>query len=137
MITPAFLPLLTTAASLCADIIRSYTLLDEETQQRNIVAWRPVVIDTLEGFTNFPRDSFDQHVEVFYPLAVGLMEKELNTEMKGALCGLFRRVGEIRMGMQEGEGIRTPGLTPTTSNASPGTEKARFDWSRRSSRAGR
>ena len=96
-----------------------------------------MVVDTLEGFTNFPRDSFDQHVETFYPLAVGLMEKELNTEMKGALCGLFRRVGEIRMGMQEGD-LRTPGLTPTTSNASPGTEKARFDWSsQRSSRVGR
>ena len=132
------MPLLTFDTSLCADIIRSYTLLDEETQQRNIVAWRPVVVDTLEGFTNFARDSFDQHVETFYPLAIGLMEKELNTEMKGALCGLFRRVGEIRMGMQEGESVRTPGLTPTTSNASPGTEKARFDWSsRRSSRAGR
>lgn len=117
--------------SLCADIIRSYTLLDEETQQRNIVAWRPVVVDTLEGFTNFPRDSFDQHVETFYPLAVGLMEKELNTEMKGALCGLFRRVGEIRIGMQESDGLRTPGLTPTTSNASPGIERARFDFTSR------
>jgi brefeldin A-inhibited guanine nucleotide-exchange protein len=89
------------ANSLCADIIRSFILLDEETQQRNIVAWRPVVIDVLEGYTNFPRESFDQHIETFYPLAVGLLEKDIGSDLRSALWGIFRRVGEVKFSMPE------------------------------------
>ena len=98
------------ASSLCADIIRSYTLLDEETQQRNIVAWRPVVVDVMEGYTNFPRDSFDKHIETFYPLAVALLERDIGTDIRGALWGLLRRVGEIRLGLLEL--MPTPSATP-------------------------
>ncbi|KAH0842287.1 hypothetical protein FOPE_07718 [Fonsecaea pedrosoi] len=86
---------------LCADIIRSFILLDEETQQRNIVAWRPVVIDVLEGYTNFPKDSFEKHLDTFYPLAVGLLEKEIGSELRNALWGMFRRVGEVKFNMPE------------------------------------
>ncbi|KAJ9614212.1 guanine nucleotide exchange protein for ADP-robosylation factor [Cladophialophora chaetospira] len=86
---------------LCADIIRSFILLDEETQQRNIVAWRPVVIDVLEGYTNFPRDAFDKNLETFYPLAVGLLEKEISSDLRNALWGMFRRVGEVKFNMPE------------------------------------
>jgi brefeldin A-inhibited guanine nucleotide-exchange protein len=117
-------------ASLCADIIRSYTLLDEETQTRNIVAWRPVVVDVMEGYTNFPRDSFDKHIETFYPLAVALLERDIGTDIRGALWSLLRRVGEVRLGLVEL--MPTPSATPT----SPGTAKS-FEWSRRSSRTGR
>lgn len=87
---------------MCADIIRSFVLLEEDTQQRNIVAWRPVVIDVLEGYTHFPRESFEKHIETFYPLAVGLLEKEVGTpDLRNALWGMFRRVGELRFGMPE------------------------------------
>ncbi|KIV83368.1 hypothetical protein PV11_05400 [Exophiala sideris] len=86
---------------LCADIMRSFILLDEETQQRNIVAWRPVVIDVLEGYTTFPKDSFSKHLETFYPLSVGLLEREVGTELRAALWGMFRRVGEVKFGMPE------------------------------------
>lgn len=116
-------------SSLCADIIRSYTLLDEETQQRNIVAWRPVVVDVMEGYTNFPRDSFDKHIETFYPLAVALLERDIGTDIRGALWGLLRRVGEIRLGLLEL--MPTPSATPTT----PEMAKS-YQWSRRSSRTG-
>ncbi|RMZ84237.1 hypothetical protein DV738_g828, partial [Chaetothyriales sp. CBS 135597] len=86
---------------LCADIIRSFTFLDEETQQRNIVAWRPVVIDVIEGYTAFPRASFDKHLDTFYPLAVGLLERDLSSDLRVALAALFRRVGEVKFGMPE------------------------------------
>ena len=85
----------------------------------------------MEGYTNFPRQSFDKHVETFYPLAVGLLEREIGAEVRGALWGLLRRVGEVRMGMPELP-PPTPGATPT----SPGMGKS-FEWSRRSSRQGR
>jgi len=125
---------------LCADIIRSFTQLDEETQQRNIVAWRPVVIDVLEGYTNFPRDTFDKHIETFFPLGVALLEKEVGTELRGALWGLFRRVGETKFGMAEFRprensigGMSSVGATPT----SPAMGRDEREWRRRGSRISR
>lgn len=84
---------------LCADIIRGFLWLEEESQQRNIIAWRPVVVDVLEGYTHFPAEGFDKYVKEFYPLAVELMGRDLGTEVRLALQGLFRRVGETRLGV--------------------------------------
>ncbi|KAJ5812463.1 hypothetical protein N7474_008764 [Penicillium riverlandense] len=84
---------------LCADIISSFVRLDEETQNRNIVAWRPVVVDVIDGYTNFPLEGFDKHVETFYPLAIELLSRDLNAEIRVALQSLLRRVGETRLGV--------------------------------------
>jgi brefeldin A-inhibited guanine nucleotide-exchange protein len=100
---------------LCADIIRSYVELDEETQQRNIIAWRPVVVDVMEGYTNFPRDTFEKHIETFYPIAVELLSRDLGVEIRLALQSLLRRIGEIRMGMPP---FHTPSATPTSPRSS-------------------
>ncbi|KAN0067536.1 hypothetical protein V8E54_014405 [Elaphomyces granulatus] len=114
---------------LCADIIRSYVHLDEETQHRNIVAWRPVVVDVLEGYTGFPRESFSKHIETFYPLIVDLLSRDLNVEVRLTLQSLFRRVGEVRFGM-------LPVQTPIESPASPKSfvSQAYFNIPRRHSR---
>ncbi|KKY27581.1 putative guanyl-nucleotide exchange factor [Phaeomoniella chlamydospora] len=109
---------------LCADIIRSYVLLDEETQQRNIVAWRPVVVDVMEGLSTFPEEAFDKHIETFYPLAIELLSREVGTEIRLALQGLLRRVGEIRLGM-------TPAAPATPTPTSPAQS---FVWGRRGSK---
>lgn len=91
------------SVSLCADIIKAYTLLDEDSQQRNILAWRPVVVDVMEGYTHFPKDGFDKHIDTFYPLAVDLLARPLGSEVRGALRGLLRRVGMARgLGVVEG-----------------------------------
>ncbi|MCJ1319050.1 guanine nucleotide exchange protein for ADP-robosylation factor [Xylographa vitiligo] len=113
---------------LCADIIHSYVILDEETQHRNIVAWRPVVVDVMEGYTNFPRHDFEKHIETFYPLAVELLNRDLGVEIRLALQGLLRRVGEIRMGMAA---VPTPVQTPT----SPRSLSSAY-FGRRASRVG-
>ncbi|KAK5101942.1 guanine nucleotide exchange protein for ADP-robosylation factor [Lithohypha guttulata] len=86
---------------LCADIIRNFTQLDDETQQRNIVAWRPVVIDVIEGYTNFQMDAYNKHLETFYPLVIALLEKEVTNDLRGAIWGFLRRTGECRFGMAE------------------------------------
>ena len=99
---------------LCAEIIRSYVVLDEETNQRNINAWRPVVVDIMEGYTNFPRADFEKHIETFYPLVVELLSRDLGTEIRLALQGLLRRIGEIRMGMPPTTHAQTPIQTPTS-----------------------
>ncbi|RPB14358.1 Sec7-domain-containing protein [Morchella conica CCBAS932] len=85
---------------LCVDILRSYTILDEETQQRNVIAWRPVVVDVMEGYTNFPERDFDRHIDTFYPLAVEMLNREPGPDVRIALQNLLRRVGEVkRMGI--------------------------------------
>ncbi|KAG0137586.1 hypothetical protein HOY82DRAFT_582922 [Tuber indicum] len=81
---------------LCVDIIRGYTILDEETQQRNIVAWRPVVVDVMDGYTNFPEKDFDRYIDTFFPLAVELLGREPGPEVRIALQNVLRRVGEVR-----------------------------------------
>lgn len=78
------------------DIIRGYIILDEETQQRNIVAWRPVVVDVMDGYTNFPEKDFDRQIDTFYPLAVELLGRDHGPEVRVALQTLLRRIGEVR-----------------------------------------
>ena len=95
---------------LCADIIRSFVLLDES-QPRNIEAWRPVVVDVMEGYTNFPREDFEKHIDTFYPLAVELLSRELGLDIRLGLQALLRRIGEVRFGMAT---VQTPAQTPTS-----------------------
>lgn len=91
----------TNRSRLCVDIIRSFIHLEEETQQRNIVAWRPVVIDVIEGYVNFPMSSFNKHLETFYPLVITLLEREISNDMRGAVWAFLRRTGESKFGMPE------------------------------------
>ncbi|KAM3081151.1 guanine nucleotide exchange protein for ADP-robosylation factor [Clarireedia jacksonii] len=112
---------------LCADIIRGFTQLEEESQQRNIIAWRPVVVDVLEGYTNFPREGFEKYIEVFYPLAVDLLSREMGIEIRMALQGLLRRVGEVKLGLP-------PSLRPITPTSPTSAQSFQFGGGRRMSR---
>ncbi|KPM40307.1 Protein transport protein SEC7 [Neonectria ditissima] len=85
---------------LCKDIIAGYSSLEEESQHRNIVAWRPVVVDVLEGFATFPADAFKSHIADFYPLAVDLLSKDLTPDLRSALFVVLRRVGEVGLGIE-------------------------------------
>lgn len=105
---------------LCQDIIGNYIALEEESQHRNIVAWRPVVVDVLEGYAAFPREAFSSHIKSFYPLVVELLGKELSGELRGALLLVLRRVGEV--------GLDIEGM-----NSSGAPAKGSIDAGRRSS----
>jgi brefeldin A-inhibited guanine nucleotide-exchange protein len=109
---------------LCADIIRGFTQLEEESQQRNIIAWRPVVVDVLDGFTNFPIDGFEKHVETFYPLGVDLLNRDLGVEVRVSLQNLLRRVGGVKLGIAG----MTRSETPTSS---PSVERPGYSFSTR------
>jgi brefeldin A-inhibited guanine nucleotide-exchange protein len=85
---------------LCMDIIKGYVSLEEESQHRNIMAWRPVVVDVLEGYSSFPEEAFSNHIREIYPLVVELLGKELSTELRGALLLVLRRVGEVALGIE-------------------------------------
>ncbi|KAF7527561.1 hypothetical protein PCG10_002524 [Penicillium crustosum] len=99
---------------LCADIIRSFVRLEEDTQHRNIVAWRPVVVDVIDGYTNFPQDDFNKHIETFYPLGVELLSRDLNPEIRVALQSLLRRIGEVRLGIAPPSPLDVP-ISPRSS----------------------
>ncbi|KAH8879007.1 Sec7-domain-containing protein [Thozetella sp. PMI_491] len=85
---------------LCQDIILGYVSLEEESQHRNIVAWRPVVVDVLEGYASFPQEAFAANIKKFYPLVVELLGRELSGELRGALLLVLRRVGEVGLGIE-------------------------------------
>lgn len=108
---------------LCADIMGSFVELDEETQQRNIVTWRPVVVDVLEGYTGFAAEDFDKHVETFKPLVIRLMEREMGSELQRAVRGLVARM----LGVPPGE----------TVVGTPVSERGSVFGSRRGSRIAR
>ncbi|KAL5340376.1 hypothetical protein BJX70DRAFT_125081 [Aspergillus crustosus] len=95
---------------LCADIIRGFVQLDEDSQHRNIVAWRPVVIDVIEGYTNFPLEGFNKQIETFYPLVVDLLSRDLNPEIRLSIQSLLQRIGETKLGVP---------ARPTPSTISP------------------
>jgi brefeldin A-inhibited guanine nucleotide-exchange protein len=127
---------------LCADIVASYVELDEETQQRNIVTWRPVVVDVLEGYAGFPEREFERHVGVFAPLCVGLLGREMGAELQRAVQGLLARVFEVKMGLDSSRwlamgsaaaGGGSVGATPT----SPRGGSVSGGYFRRGSRASR
>ncbi|KAJ5786998.1 SEC7-like alpha orthogonal bundle [Penicillium paradoxum] len=99
---------------LCADIIRSFVRLEEDTQHRNIVAWRPVVVDVIDGYTNFPQDDFNKHIQTFYPLGVELLSRDLNPEIRVALQSLLRRIGEVRLGIAPPNPLDAP-ISPRSS----------------------
>lgn len=83
-------------------------------------------MDVMEGYTNFSRDDFDKHIETFYPLAVELLNRELGLEIRLALQGLLRRIGEFRLGM-------APSITPLQTPTSPRSMSSNY-FSKRSNR---
>ncbi|KAF1838960.1 hypothetical protein BDW02DRAFT_515791 [Decorospora gaudefroyi] len=90
---------------LCEDIIASYIELDEETQQRNIVTWRPVVVTVLDGYTGLPTNDFEKNVDIFAPLVVGLLGTEMATDVQRSVQTLVMRIFETKMGTSR-DGVR-------------------------------
>ncbi|KAJ8106058.1 hypothetical protein OPT61_g9792 [Boeremia exigua] len=85
---------------LCADLLHSYIDLDDETQQRNIVTWRPVVVTVLDGYAAFPGPEFERLAPVFAPLVVGLLGTEVVGEVQRAVQALVMRLFEVKMGVE-------------------------------------
>jgi brefeldin A-inhibited guanine nucleotide-exchange protein len=85
---------------LCEDIIASYIELDDETQQRNIMTWRPVVVTVLDGYLNFPAAEFERLVPTFAPLTVGLLGTELSSDVQRSVQALVMRIFETKLGTE-------------------------------------
>ncbi|KAF2639668.1 hypothetical protein P280DRAFT_402689 [Massarina eburnea CBS 473.64] len=101
---------------LCEDIINSYIELDEETQQRNIVTWRPVVVSVLDGYCGFPAGEFEKHVDVFAPIVVGLLGTEVQGDVQRSVQALVKRIFESKLGI---EVTNVPLMEPEKRGVSP------------------
>ncbi|CAH7681898.1 protein transport protein sec71 [Phakopsora pachyrhizi] len=77
---------------LALDVIGGYVILDPETQNRNVAAWTPVVIEVLQ---------FLFHLPSIYPLLIALLAKELPAELRINLHSCFCRVGIDGLGFVE------------------------------------
>jgi brefeldin A-inhibited guanine nucleotide-exchange protein len=86
---------------LCEDIIASYVDLDEETQQRNIVTWRPVVVTVLDGYTGLPTADFEKNIDIFAPLVIGLLGTEMAPDVQRSVQALVGRIFETKLGMEK------------------------------------
>lgn len=104
---------------LCEDIIASYIELDEETQQRNIVTWRPVVVNVLDGYCGFPPGEFEKHVDVFAPLVVGLLGTEMASDIQRAVQALVMRIFEAKLGTERVQLMTPIARSPRGSFGSP------------------
>ena len=82
----------------------------------------------MEGYTNFPPEDFEKHVDTFYPLGVNLLNREMGLEIRIALQALLKRIGEVRMGMPHDESRITSPL------ASPRSVSSSYFATRRGSR---
>jgi brefeldin A-inhibited guanine nucleotide-exchange protein len=84
---------------LCVDIIESYLQLKEETQQRNIITWRPVVIDVIDGYAALPQEGFEKHAGTFAPLATSLLGRDMGIELQRVVQALVHRMFELHYAM--------------------------------------
>lgn len=113
---------------LCEDIVQSYVDLDDETQQRNIITWRPVVVTVLDGFTGFPEAEFKRMVPMIASLTIGLLGTELTSEVQRAVQALTARCFEVGIGVKKDwDLLEKPQISPTATT---------FKRERRSSKTG-
>ncbi|KAI0481990.1 Sec7-domain-containing protein [Xylariaceae sp. FL0804] len=117
---------------LCQDIVRGYLALEEESQQRNLAAWRPVVVDVLAGYAGWPERDFARHVPTFYPLVVELLGKEVSPELRAAQLAVLRRVGEVALGI-DGMVTTTTAAAAAAASGGGGDDDARSGRRRASS----
>jgi hypothetical protein len=64
----------------------------ETSEQQNLIAaWTPVVETILNGFSQFPKDHFEDHIPYFYNLYVKLLKYGFGVH----LVGIFDRIGSL------------------------------------------
>ncbi|OLL21713.1 Protein transport protein sec72 [Neolecta irregularis DAH-3] len=78
------------------EILRNFSKLSAESQQRNIAAWAPVVAEILQGVAEFSEQDFNKSCDTFYPLSTDLILMELSLQVRSSLHAVFKRMGSMR-----------------------------------------
>lgn len=85
--------ILCNAIAICQEVMDNYLKFEEKTQQRNIVTWRPVVIEIYEGYVELDDDDFHKYAPRMYEFTMGLFSKSMLAELRDAICVFLRRIG--------------------------------------------
>ncbi|KAG2152199.1 hypothetical protein BD769DRAFT_1403759 [Suillus cothurnatus] len=77
-------------------VLQDYIKLRADTQAKNITAWTPVVAEILDGFCRFDNKAFVRYLPAIYPLATGLLARDVAPEIRLGLKMYFERVGRTQ-----------------------------------------
>lgn len=80
---------------LSLDILHGFNSFDAESQQRNITAWTPVVVELLDGYLSFEDEDFLKHMSTLYPHATGMLGRDLDPSVRIALKKVLERIGTV------------------------------------------
>lgn len=69
--------------------------LDDRSTERDINAWRPVVVEILQGYYEFDDSDFKENCPVMYELAMQILDKSVPTDLRLAIKDFLTRVGEL------------------------------------------
>jgi len=77
-------------------VLRDFNKLKVDSQNKNIIAWTPVIAEILDGFCRFDGKDFAQYLSVVYPLATDLLSRDVAPEVRQHLKTYFERVGYVK-----------------------------------------
>ena len=58
-----------------------------------------MVVDVIEGYVGLPPDVFDEHLPTFAPLIVGLLGREMASDLQKVIQAAVARIFESRLGV--------------------------------------
>ena len=80
---------------ICVTVVKSYILLDDRTMERTIIAWRPVIVEILQGYYEFDDEDFKEYGSVMYGLIIKILDKSIPSDLRFAIRQFLSRVGEV------------------------------------------
>lgn len=84
-----------TTARTCESLLKDFTRLDES-NSRNVAAWKPVICDIYRAYNSFPREEFVLHLDIFYVQAVEILGMDnVDVELRRCLEAFYKRIGDL------------------------------------------
>lgn len=80
---------------ICITVVKSYILLDDRTMERTIIAWRPVIVEILQGYYEFDDEDFKEYGTVMYGLIIKILDKSVPSDLRFAIRQFLSRAGEV------------------------------------------
>jgi brefeldin A-inhibited guanine nucleotide-exchange protein len=90
--------------SLCLEILSNYNKFDADAKQRNVAAWRPVIVAILTAIMKFNENQFQKHIEFFYSPVIRLLFHEMPQDIRLGTYQVLQRAGK-QMGLLKEEMI--------------------------------
>jgi brefeldin A-inhibited guanine nucleotide-exchange protein len=93
--------------------LNNYNKFDADAKQRNVAAWRPVIVAILSAMTKFNEQQFQKHIESFYCPVIRLLFHEMPQDIRLATYQVLQRTGK-HMGLVKEEMIAPQHIEPPT-----------------------